>query len=653
MKTPLHFLFVVSFASFVEAQSEFQVVSWNVESGGARPSHIAREVRDDFEGVELWGLSEVGGDGDAARYEVAAEEGEGINMERIVGTTGGSDRLVVLYDAGRFQLVESFELDHINVSGTVRAPLVAKLRDQVSGRTLLFMVNHLYRGSSAGRHEQAALLNTWATEQTSMVIAVGDYNFDWHYENGDTDHDEGFDHMVANGVWEWVRPAALFPTQSSTEESVLDFVFWSGSAQVRAGWSAQSSIYVRDGDFSNVRLRSDHRPVKASFSYTGGAPGEAAVVGGDGKAARKPGGVKPEWLARLNVRREAINKAAASSGSKKETGGLEFAPDAAENFKADGIKLIKGKGVEPVVPVMPQKSLGVDVPVKGLKFSTVNFEKSVQLQSRFGEMNRSFKLARIAGGEAEKTILPVVENKKADRYAALAALPDIGSYFFAQPESVCHPDERTQVTDTQLPPWNGNCQLIITMNNGSMARGTGWLMTPTFVVTAGHCVHEGEGGSFFRSIEVIPGMNGGQMPFGSQVVGSENFRASTGWKVNGSEIDDYGAIRLSTAFSGVAVTPAAVATDEQLQQSILELSGYPADKPTGTQWAHFGSASTVLPRRLRYMIDTFGGHSGSAVTMTSASGRTAVGIHNYGGCPNKCTRITAEVMADLNNWIQQ
>ncbi|MBX3418584.1 MAG: hypothetical protein KF851_13350 [Pirellulaceae bacterium] len=31
----------------------------------------------------------------------------------------------------------------------------------------------------------------------------------------------------------------------------------------------------------------------------------------------------------------------------------------------------------------------------------------------------------------------------------------------------------------------------------------------------------------------------------------------------------------------------------------------------------------------------------------------AVGIHNYGGCPNKATRITPIIKADLDRWLQE
>jgi V8-like Glu-specific endopeptidase len=92
----------------------------------------------------------------------------------------------------------------------------------------------------------------------------------------------------------------------------------------------------------------------------------------------------------------------------------------------------------------------------------------------------------------------------------------------------------------------------------------------------------------------------------------------------------------------------AVLSDQELTSLAVYLSGYPADKQFGSQWTDADPISGVQAARLRYMIDTYGGHSGSAVIPVGRS--EAVGIHNYGGCPNQCTRITPHVKADLDQW---
>lgn len=244
-------------------------------------------------------------------------------------------------------------------------------------------------------------------------------------------------------------------------------------------------------------------------------------------------------------------------------------------------------------------------------------------------------------------------------YSRLASLPPIEKLFnFPVPESVCDPDDRVQVTATADFPWSANCQLIITLSDGAggrlTARGTGWLIGPKTVITAGHCVHGGAGDSYFLEVEVIPGMNRIQMPYGSQV--SRKLRASKDWKVSGNAANDYGAILLDEEFSSsTGGSPGhldvAVLSDAELEQLEVNISGYPGDKPTGTQWHAGGPLQRVSASRLSYMIDTYGGHSGSPIVRLLSDGsRHAIGIHNYGGCPNHCTRITASVQQDLVKW---
>ena len=256
------------------AAETIAVVGWNTESGGADDGTLDDLIRD-AQGVDLWGFSEVE-TGWMSTFTAAAEAGEGADFKSVLGTTGGGDRLLIVYDADRFDLVDSMELNEINALGRVRAPLVAHLRLKSTGQELLFMVNHLYRSRAEQRHIQSEQLNAWAAAQSLPVIAVGDYNYDWAVKGGDGDHDEGFDRITANAVFEWIRPAELVRTQCSSFNSVLDFVFASGQAQ---SWSATSEILERQPDYCPDDAKtSDHRPVRASFELNGSSPSERSEI---------------------------------------------------------------------------------------------------------------------------------------------------------------------------------------------------------------------------------------------------------------------------------------------------------------------------------------------------------------------------------------
>lgn len=265
--------------SFVLAQTaptpDLTVVGFNVESGGADIAVLRKQVAD-MQGVDLWGFAEVEGEDWARELDKGAEEGENASFDVVLGASGQKDRLAIAFNTDRFELVRKFELGDINIEGKVRAPLVIQVKDRaLGGLEFLFMVNHLYRGNDAGRHQQGELLNAWAKAQTLPVIAVGDYNFDYLVEGGDQGaRDVGYNNMTKDDVWTWVKPVTLEGTSTPSRRrpaAVLDFVFVAGGAKQ---WKATSEVVKLPNEFTDRDKMSDHRPVLAHFDL----PGEPAPV---------------------------------------------------------------------------------------------------------------------------------------------------------------------------------------------------------------------------------------------------------------------------------------------------------------------------------------------------------------------------------------
>lgn len=255
---------MLSVACFAE---EITVISWNVESGGADPGVVAGQMGA-MDGVDLWGLCEVHGQAWADQFEVGAETGEPGDFTSILGTTGQSDRLLILYDNQQFTLVNRFEIGWTNQHWYTpnmrpRSALVATLRHNGTNQEFFFMVNHLYRGSGVDprRLDQAAMLAQWARQQTIPVIAVGDYNFDWDLDPSDCaeNYNKGLGAMTICG-FDWLKPAHMVKTHDSYYNSVLDFIFLANYAGVISG---TSEIVVRPNDFPDDSTTPDHRPVKA------------------------------------------------------------------------------------------------------------------------------------------------------------------------------------------------------------------------------------------------------------------------------------------------------------------------------------------------------------------------------------------------------
>ena len=94
-----------------------------------------------------------------------------------------------------------------------------------------------------------------------------------------------------------------------------------------------------------------------------------------------------------------------------------------------------------------------------------------------------------------------------------------------------------------------------------------------------------------------------------------------------------------------------VYADSDLLTTTANISGYPGDKPAGTQWYHARKVTSVNARKVYYDIDTAGGQSGSAVYRIVNGGRYGIAIHAYGGATaNSGTRIVQDVFNNLIAW---
>lgn len=255
------------------AGESFRLIAWNVESGGAEPATIGARIKS-FEDVDLWALSEVAFS-DADLYIQKAQEDESASYAGVIGNTGGGDRLLIIYDEEKFELLDAFELEYLAFGGG-RAPLVAELKCS-DGTSFLAIANHFHRTDAAKRLDQAHGLRTWAATQTLPIVTMGDFNFDFDLPNGPGN--EAFQEFSKDNVFNWERPNSLAVTNWADQDdngvndfnSVLDFIWTAGAAQ---SWNVTPEIIVEPGDFPDNALTSDHRPVAADIDTT---PSEIAA----------------------------------------------------------------------------------------------------------------------------------------------------------------------------------------------------------------------------------------------------------------------------------------------------------------------------------------------------------------------------------------
>ena len=258
---------LAAISAAASSHAEIRFVAWNLESGGNDPDVIAEELGQ-LEDYDVYALSEVN-QNNLPKYAQALHTAKKRNYRAFHSVSGGHDRLAMIFDKGKLELFNYWELFAYNGEamndGRHRSPMIAHFRVRSTQLQFLVTVNHLARGNAQLRETQARSLRLWARRQRLPVIGLGDFNFDFDFptQKGNS----GFEAFLADDTWKWVRPDPMIDTNWSDDgmgndrypDSCLDFTFVAGKAR---DWKSRSHVIVRDGDFPDDDTKSDHRPVE-------------------------------------------------------------------------------------------------------------------------------------------------------------------------------------------------------------------------------------------------------------------------------------------------------------------------------------------------------------------------------------------------------
>ncbi len=179
------------------------------------------------------------------------------------------------------------------------------------------------------------------------------------------------------------------------------------------------------------------------------------------------------------------------------------------------------------------------------------------------------------------------------------------------------------------------------MNIGRISVGcTGTLIGPKHVLTAGHCVSDGEG-SWYSSLSFSANqLDSFFKPFGT--TGWSKAITTGKWHNNGDYNYDYAMIVLDNAPHG------GYASYGVYSDGTYTITGYPGDKPTGTLWEMSGDTWSGT-YRVYYDIDTAGGQSGSSLRDSNdvVRGTHSGAYSSYNGG----VKIRSGMYNSFTNWI--
>ena len=199
-------------------------------------------------------------------------------------------------------------------------------------------------------------------------------------------------------------------------------------------------------------------------------------------------------------------------------------------------------------------------------------------------------------------------------------------------------DSDMQAISSQSYPWSTACRIYFDKAIGGTFVGSGTMIDPQNVITAGHVVHDGPAGTWHENFQIYPAWDGDDDAFGSS--GASRVATFTDWADNGSYRGDMGFIRLSrpvgflTSWLGYGWT----SSNSFFKDSVFNLAGYPGSSSCYSGAPHqlyygWGSydavTSNILTADISWTCKTGGVSGAGSYTIASDGNRYVWGCHSH------------------------
>jgi V8-like Glu-specific endopeptidase len=211
-------------------------------------------------------------------------------------------------------------------------------------------------------------------------------------------------------------------------------------------------------------------------------------------------------------------------------------------------------------------------------------------------------------------------------------------------------------------PWRVNCKLFFKQGSFFCA-GSGILIDPLHVLTAGHCIHEGNRGNWSTDMVVVPGYENGSRPFGDAL--GINYYCPLGWTQSGNYNYDIGVIELDRPIGALTgwVGYGYSENSSFYTNNTFHNAGYPAEDPYNGQdmydwYGNFDSTGYSLSlgawisNQLTINKRAYRGMSGSGIYFDDGSSRYAVAVISNGtDLVTNCPRVNKTLFQDIGAFI--
>ena len=225
------------------------------------------------------------------------------------------------------------------------------------------------------------------------------------------------------------------------------------------------------------------------------------------------------------------------------------------------------------------------------------------------------------------------------------------------PNIVIGDDERSVVNNPQnKTPYRSIGIVRATFENGTILRGTGFLVAPSRVVTSAHVCYKSEYGNAIN-VTFTPCPSGTFAPFGTISVSSTcipyDYTYAFGPNSNEDVKSryDYAVLILVSPIGDTVGYMGCKKPSNPVNKNVI-VSGYSSDFQNGYMSKSSGIIGSADTWFYYYDNDTYNGDSGAPVFRKYSDGTYyAIGVHHGGATQtsNKCVRFTTQVLNFIAN----